>query len=422
MVFRLISAALAALVLAACGLSPASPTPLGAVPRPLPTMLSSSDTPPATASTRPIETATESAGTVAPPVLATATLASLPKAPGLVAVLGETVKGSQCLGEAAFSPDGRRVALTCVIVRIWDVDTGALTSTMDNPYGKGCNVAETAFSPDSRLFVANIAWCWTGADPRGHVVVWDATTGELVQDVPYDQGHLVDPKQEPYALSAGAMMFIPGSSRLAYADGNGISIRDLADATPPVRLDLGPDMYASELYVSSDGKWLYAFMDWEKTNDFPSNYTTVYRAQVWDLATLKKIRQQDYPVVKPFEEPTELIGTWVVQDDPEAGTTLATDLLTGATHGWPFRRGWRYASPDGQMVLLFRYYDYLPAEQGVEVWATDTWRQLGRFKPDWGDEWYRPHLDVAFGPDPALIGIVFEDHLALWRLQATPGP
>lgn len=420
MLFRRIFAAWAAMMLVACG-RPAMSLPTDSGPtRQLPATPGS--TPTATASPRPTVTATPSSSTATQLASTTAPRAPLSKAPGLIAVLGETVKGSQCWGKSAFSPDGQRVALACTSVRIWDVATGALISTIENPYGKGCDVVDAAFSPDSQLFVANVSWCWSGTSTEGHLVVWDVATGEMAQDVPHDHARLVDPKQDPYVLPVGAMMFLPGSSRLAYADANGIVIRDLAGSSPPVFIDLGPDMFASELYVSADGRWLYVFMDWEKTNDFPSNYTSVYRAQVWDLATLKKIRQQDYPVVRPNEKPMELIGTWVVQDDAEAGTTQATDLLTGATHGWPFRRGWRYASPDGRTILWFRYFGYRPAEQGVEVWDTDTWRQIDRIAPDLGEEWYWPYRDVAFGPDPALIGIVFEDHLALWRLQTAPEP
>jgi len=140
------------------------------------------------------------------------------------------------------------------------------------------------------------------------------------------------------------------------------------------------------------------------------------------LKTLKQIRQWDYPIVKPMEKPMELAGPWVIQDDAEAGITSATNLLTGETSGWPFRRGWRYQSLDGRRALWFRYFDFPAAEQGIEVWETDTWHQVDAFRPDFGYEWYWPYRDVAFGPDPDLIAIAFENQLALWRLDSKTQP
>lgn len=206
------------------------------------------------------------------------------------------------------------------------------------------------------------------------------------------------------------------------ANGNDVELRDVLTKNRPQILDLGPDMMATDLSVSADGRWLYVFMHWDKTNDFPANYTTVYRAQTWDLATLTQVRQWDYPVTEPMEKPMALAGKWIVQDDPEAGTTIATDLLTGDAHAWPFRRGWRYLSPDRERAVWFRYFGFPVAEQGIEIWATDTWLQIDAFRPDLETDWYLPYRKVAFGPDPTLIAIAYEGHLALWRLAVESTP
>lgn len=417
-----LASVLIVLAVTACAVPGGARTPPVSVSQPTASAPAATETPAPANAPLPSQTTRPAPPAATPLPRATATLAPLADGPGLVALLGEATQDPQCSGIPAFSPDGRSVALACDSIRIWDLHTGELLRTIGNPYRSSCYLAAAAFSPDSRLLVANVSWCWTDLTSTGQLLVWDVATGALLQDVAHDHAHLVDPRQEPYVLPLGSMVFLPGRSRLAYGSGNRIEIRDLPGLEQPVNLDLGPDMIASDLSVSADGQWLYVFMEWEKTNDFPSNYTTVYRAQVWDLHTLKPIRQYDYPVFKPLEKPMELVGPWVVEDDAEAGTTRATDLLSGEVHEWPFRRGWRYSSPDGRRALWFRYYGYPVAEQGIEVWETDTWRQVDVFRPDFGEDWYRLHRDVAFGPDLNLIAIPVANQLALWRLRADPAP
>jgi WD40 repeat protein/serine/threonine protein kinase len=75
--------------------------------------------------------------------------------------------------EAAFSPDGKRVATGQFggAVRLWDAETGKELLTLQGVQkGPGSDVWGVAFSPDGQLVAA--------CDQRGNLVFWDATNGK----------------------------------------------------------------------------------------------------------------------------------------------------------------------------------------------------------------------------------------------------
>lgn len=79
----------------------------------------------------------------------------------------------------AFSPDSGRLASSSYdqTVRIWDVVTGELLLTLDQPaQSKG-----VAWSPDGLRVAASTD---VASDRNGHVRVWDAISGELQLDIP----------------------------------------------------------------------------------------------------------------------------------------------------------------------------------------------------------------------------------------------
>ncbi|MFC3519012.1 WD40 repeat domain-containing serine/threonine protein kinase [Streptomonospora nanhaiensis] len=80
-----------------------------------------------------------------------------------VATLGSTAT------EIAFSPDGRTVATAIGATRLWDVETGEQTATLDEA-DNDVMVTALAFSPDG----ATVAT----AEGEGPVRLWDAETGE----------------------------------------------------------------------------------------------------------------------------------------------------------------------------------------------------------------------------------------------------
>jgi WD40 repeat protein len=78
---------------------------------------------------------------------------------------------------AAFSRDGRRLALGGTFVQLWDLPSGSLDPTQPLEQGTGSFPASLAFSPDGRTLAA-------GGALGSPVVLWDTSTGEPRRTTP----------------------------------------------------------------------------------------------------------------------------------------------------------------------------------------------------------------------------------------------
>ncbi len=182
----------------------------------------------------------------------------------------ETFSGDGFLS-LAFSPDGTRLAASCLdrTIRLWDVKTGVNTGTLpvrDRPY-----VESVAFSPDGKTLAA--AGCWNEDTPsRLHDVktlLLDVKTGKTVRVLPGDD-------------AVQTVAFSPDGKILALATINyRIELWDVATAHRIAVWHGGP-----AVAFSPDGKTLAA-SGYEDEQDGGAGVS------LWDVRQIKKVDKQD---------------------------------------------------------------------------------------------------------------------------------
>lgn len=353
-----------------------------------------------------------------PPTL-TATASTVPIHPGLIATLSTQPEKPNCDTLVAFSPDGKHVVHVCGALKVWNVATHQLEIELPFPHSSMCALGSAAFSPDGRYFALSVSSCWSEESDSGHLMVWDVDAWKQLGEWDLEYAHMVDPAQLPYVLPVSAFAFLPDSRRIVYANANRVSVLDLSATDFSQSLELGDAMYATELGVSSDGEQLFVLMRWDKTNDFPSNYATLYRLQEWSLSRKSLVQQTEFPIVKPADRPLSLHGTWLMQTDARAGTYTANDLVSGEVKDLPYRLGWRYLSDDGLWMACMRYLGY--DDQAIEIWRTDSWRNVDTFRPNFAPNWYYPPVFLAFNPAGDILAIAHEGQLTLWGIADPDG-
>jgi WD40 repeat protein len=113
------------------------------------------------------------------------------------------------------SPDGKLVASVAddMVCRLWNAETGDLVRELrghltQTPVHFISMLYSCAFSPNGRFLA-------TG-DRLGHVIIWDATTGEQVSSVDAPILYTWDPVQRLHAMGGvRSLAFSPDSKRLA---------------------------------------------------------------------------------------------------------------------------------------------------------------------------------------------------------------
>ena len=342
---------------------------------------------------------------------------------GLIVTLGEKVEGPWFPGVPVFSPDGKIIALATAHIRFWDVETHALTQQFNNPYPNDCYLSNAAFSPDGRLFAVSISRCWGQNSGQGYLLVWNFETGELLQEWVLELAHMVEPHQTPYQISVDAFTFIPGSSKIAYATGNQVVIRDVLDQSqPPIELSLGSDMFASELSIRDDGRFLFVLMNWDKTNTWPAAWSEQFKVQIWQLETETISRVIDYPEIGYGDEFMALHGDVILHQDWINGTFEVHNLSTDEIDSFPYRQGWKYFNADLSLMICARLFGYEPYERKLELWDTDRWRNIYSFMPNFGQDWIYGMHDIAFSPDSTILAIEHQEQVSLWNIQPIVQP
>jgi WD40 repeat protein len=342
---------------------------------------------------------------------------------GLIVTLGEKVESPWFPGVPVFSPDGKIIALATAQIRFWDVETHELTQQFNNPYPNDCYLSKAAFSPDGSLFAVSISRCWGQNSGQGYLLIWNFETGELLQEWVLELAHMVEPHQTPYQISVDAFTFIPGSSKIAYATGNQVVIRDVLDQSqPPIELSLGSDMFASELSIRDDGRFLFVLMNWDKTNTWPAAWSEQFKVQIWQLETETISRVIDYPEIGYGDEFMSLHGDVLLHQDWINGTFEVHNLSTDEIDSLPYRRGWKYFNADLSLMISARLFGYDADEQIIELWDTDRWRNIYSFLPDFGRDWIYGMHDIAFSPDSTLLAIEHQEQVSLWNIQPIVQP
>ncbi|MGH9192870.1 MAG: BTAD domain-containing putative transcriptional regulator [Acidimicrobiales bacterium] len=239
------------------------------------------------------------------------------------------------LGSAAFTPDGDRLVASSVdgSATVWDAETGARALTFGPPgsappsgtavFGidtlldrpSWIDVDAVEVSPDGRLIAT--------AGTHGETTVWDAATGEEVDD--FGAGDVTT----GYDLAWG-----PDGELLAEAgvDGQGrgvVSIVDRAGRSVATVRD-EPGVHVISVAFSPDGRVVATGRE-RPGQPFDPDFHGV---RVWDLERRE--------VVSSVETPASTVAF-----DP-GGTRLVTaDWISGAAAVWDVRSGERVASLEG---------------------------------------------------------------------------
>lgn len=334
--------------------------------------------------------------------------------PGLIVTLGEKVASPWYPGIPVFSPDGQTIALATSRIRFWDVNSYQLIREIMNPYPEGCYLSNASFSYDGEFFAVSITNCWEGDTSKGHLMVWETATGDLIQEwiQEYAQMPASSTSGEDYSIGVSAMAFLPKSTKIAYANGNTIEIRDVLLDDEPVAIDLGSDMFASILSISADGKSVYALMNWEKLQD--SKLTIQYKFQIWDMTTMVMNHEIKYPDGLEMRY-LKLQGSYLIVRDANKRTTQALNLDTNKMRKLPY--GGDFYNFDASLMLSVNLHGLEYVIDGFELWNMDTWENMYSFLPNFGQGWEYGWHAIGFSPDNTILAIEHQEQVSLWNFK-----
>jgi WD40 repeat protein len=369
-----------------------------------------------TATSAPTKTITSSATavptkTIIPthtPVITPAHILTPSNEPGLIVTLGER-KSFAYRAIPVFSPDGQLIALAGPRIRIWDVKTYKLIREFENPYPEKCHVSEAKFSPNGNYFAVSITNCSREVTTTGHLLVWDVSTGTLLQEWVQQYAKMND--RWASQVPVYAMAFLPNSTTLVFANGHTLETRDIFQKDKADILKLGPEMFASQITLSSDGRLAYIIMDWLNDSRFLT-HKTVY--QSWNIGTHAMLDEIKYSNDSP-DFKVELLNAALVEVNHEKGTSQITNLVTNEVRDLPYRLGGRYYNADGRLMIYNRLGGPVGSiEFSIELWNTDDWRNIYTFTPEFRDEWI---TNIAFSPDNTILAIEHQEQVSLWSIR-----
>lgn len=348
--------------------------------------------------------------------------------PGFLISLGWKNSGPSYNGIPLFSPDGKLIALALSPrIRFWDTQTHQLVLELKNPYVNQCDLINIVFSDDGTYFAASITECTESSSslvpaPPGHLLVWEMSTGTLIHDWEQDYAFMVDSRQGEFSIPVDAMVFLPNSTKLAYGTGNSIAIRDVKELNAePEYLDLGSEMYATDITVRDDSEYLFVLMHWYLWRDFPANYREEYELQSWHLT----------PNYLNFTRGLDENDRWLIHKDNLLHFDNANlefevkNLTTNAVSQFPFPSRWpnpKFFNSDLSLMIDACFVCDYGSDESLDLWDTDTWQKLYSFIPDsWTYGFFIPD-GIVFSPDNTMVAIAHNEQVTLWNINAIVNP
>lgn len=339
--------------------------------------------------------------------------------PGFIVTLSGG--GHADLGIPIFSTNGKVVALAGAIIRLWDVNSHEMILELKNPYGGVCFVRNAKFNPDSNLFAVSLQSC-DGIDniSAGRLLVWDLNTGNLLQEWKQETAKMPPTTSDggDYTIPVSAMAFLPNNNSIVFASGNTLEIRDVFQNEKHDTLELGQEMYASQISTSHDGKTVYVLMHWMKTNDLPELWTEQYKLQVWNTNIHSMLREIKYPDGWANLSLT-LLGTSLIETDFKKENNQIIHLEEDKVKSIPFCSGREFYSADGSFMVCARAID---DKKTVELWNTDSRQIIYTFAPDFEKDWLYSVTGIAFSPDNTMLAIAHDDQISLWNIRPVVQP
>lgn len=325
----------------------------------------------------------------------------------------------------AFSQDGKKMAILAETVQLWDVDTLEIITKFrfQDPDSDNYAATKAVFSSDGSLLAVNVYDKrneYFVPDVDNRLLVFDVVSGELLQEWQLEDAIMPDSSyySEPYEIRLNAMEFIQGSSRLVFAIGNRLEIRDVLRDEDPVVIELGKEMYADQISIREDGDFVSVLMNWYKDHSWPSTWRDHFRAQVWHINTQTLRRDIRFEEVRPGNESMYLVGSILMHRNDNQGTLGGQEMYDETEYQFPFRRGLNVLSADATRLLAFRYgsSDRVPEnEQGIEIWDTYHGGLLFDFEFDFPTDKYY-YSRAAFSTDNCLLAILLHDQVYIWNL------
>lgn len=313
---------------------------------------------------------------------------------------------------AAFSPDGRVLVAGAGAgdLQQWDVASGDEIGRFSGPTSDATNVHVSGFDPDGDLLVGR-QFAGSDEEDPGSVLVWDATSRELVRQLP----RLPAEEGDPAWFGPAGAVFSPDGARLVVVPGLApatAQVLDVATWEELYRVPAADGQIVTAAAWSPDGRWLAlgghqlrivdaATGDLHRDLTHPDGFTGQNGLAWNDESDRLYVGTGSIQVWEPLEvqpEPMLLRGGFMGRHNHVFLLPGGDRLLTGArnsegvrvwdvspaagsevagspTHGDPTLA----FSPDGDRLAVDR------AEREVGMWDTATWTETDRIDVHDGD-------------------------------------
>lgn len=345
--------------------------------------------------------------------------------PGLIAIFSEKSEFTGDIEEFTFSPDGSLVARADARVLIWDVNELKLVKELSNPHTESCRNTTAVFSSDGRYFAVSRSACMNPDtkyynDP-GYILVWDMISGVIVREMTHDFATITDPEVNSwiYSIPMHAIAFLPDGHRLVYSDGTTLDLTDLDTNKEPIVIDLGPEMFATQIAFPTDGRFIYVLRRWELTEGFENSWTIRSRIHIRSTTTGKLLRVIDYPEDKYWSGTDyELHASSLIMTNYENATIQVIDLVNEQVRDFPFCREDKVFSNDLNLMICVNPFSSAGNQGtsfGMTLWNTDTWRELGTSTIPTGEDYGT--FDLAISPDGSRLIIEENSQISLWDVD-----
>ncbi|MFZ6030434.1 MAG: WD40 repeat domain-containing protein [Chloroflexota bacterium] len=294
-----------------------------------------------------------------------------------------------------FSPDGKTMAVGSQSVQLWNVESQAVSVSIENPYGP---LLGWAFNNNGSQLA--------GMTKTGSLLIWDTANGELlftVGNVRLEGGVMFSDLGTEYGLS-----FSPDNTQIAFSNDGAIEIWDIATNTLVNRMEQPTLSITTRVSFSADGKRLYAVTN---RNREPKALTWgVDSAQIWDVSSGQLFKQFDLPIAIQVITGTTLQGSFFARNYGDYNKKYWIELWnleSGEMFVLSVPDGWDISplrfSPDGSLL-------FAKSHSTLYFWKTTTGALLHSMPLE------IDKCDIAVSSDGTTLAIGRSGQVELWNI------